>query len=198
MPDIQLQIRGLVLFSELDYPSSLVVALFILVILLCTSSITFAVPNRREWCLNTQCSILYGLGCLFLICVALWIVPISTLQEQWQQNEILIFSSNFCFCYCYLSCPRNNSRTASSSIIIVFIRTDGIILPQIHIWIVEIGREEEEEEKESNGINNFRNILYWGAVTIVPKRPLCNHIDNIKSIRFDLLVSNSVVFILTA
>ena len=144
MPDIQLQIRGLVPFSELDYPSSLVVALFIFVILLCTSSITFAVPNRREWCLNAQCSILYGLGCLFLICVALWIVPISTLQEQWQQNEIVIFSSNFCFCYCYLLRPQNNSKTASGTIIIAFIRTDGIILPQIHIWFVEIDWEEAE------------------------------------------------------
>ena len=48
VPDIHLQIRGLVPFSELDYPYSIVVAHFILAILLCTSSITFAVPNRRE------------------------------------------------------------------------------------------------------------------------------------------------------
>ena len=147
MPDIQLQIRGLVLFSELDYPSSLVVALFILVILLCTSSITFAVPNRREWCLNTQCSILYGLGCLFLICVALWIVPISTLQEQWQQNEILIFSSNLYCCYCYLSHSRNSNRSAPATKIREYKRTDIIILPRIHIWFVEIDWKEAENDQ---------------------------------------------------
>ena len=74
-------------------------------------------------------------------------------------------------------------------------RTDGIILPQIHVWIVEIDWEEEEEQSSSNSSNNFRNILYWVAVTIVPKYPLCNHIDVIFGIRFDLLVSNTIVFI---
>ena len=70
--------------------------------------------------------------------VHLLFIEFRWVQEKQHQNKILHFSSNSSFYCCQLSYLQNNARTAFAGIIVVFIETNGIILPRIHIFIVKI------------------------------------------------------------